>query len=198
VRGEGLSADLDLHVGLLRVPDCFRELSAHDVERRRHGHDDSRRFRRHGSLDMVAVGTQMGGDRNVAQKGEAVVLEMLPLVQILVFDEGVPARGKAVLVEEVIRCGFTEGWLGGLVEYTYLELCRGIPGEVVAGMFEEEGDVAFVTLTAVRIAPDTPVVAANAELARSPDLPVGRHVGNLREPVNPEYVGAGRLPRGDG
>jgi hypothetical protein len=34
--------------------------------------------------------------------GEAVVLEMLPLVQILVFDEGVPARGKAVHVEEVI------------------------------------------------------------------------------------------------
>jgi hypothetical protein len=65
-------------------------------------------------------------------------------------------------------------------------------------MFEEEGDVAFVTLTAVRIAPDTPVVAANAEFARSPDLPAGRHVGNLREPINPEYVGAGRLPRGDG
>ena len=66
-------------------------------------------------------------------------------------------------------------------------------------MLEEEGDGALVLVeTAVWVALDTPVVAADAEGARLDLLAIGQHLADSRVPVDPEEVGAGRLRRRDG
>jgi hypothetical protein len=117
-----------------------------------------------GNLDMVVRVVLRDGD--VTKDGEATVVEMLVLVQILVFHEVyfAPAEGRPL--EGALRYVFGAGWHPVPVEYAQLALCRGSAGLFVARLLEEDGDVALVQIGAtVWIACKTPVVAADVERA---------------------------------
>ena len=86
VRGELLSvSDFNLDVGFLCLPEGFRQ-AIHVERRRRLGE-----FLRRSDLVGVVVRAQPEVDGDVAEDGEAVVLEVLLLVQILEFQEIFPA-----------------------------------------------------------------------------------------------------------
>jgi hypothetical protein len=169
VRREGLAVHLERHVSGL----AGREESAQvTVQLRRWHHHCRRRRSRRCAVDVLGVNLRHHGQ--VAPDGEAVVLEMPRLFQLVPLNES-PESPAAVGEGFHLAGGQGTHRLPAMVEEAEPVLCFDALKDVVVEL-EKEGDVVGpVRSVSVGVVEDVPAVASDAE-GSGLDVAAGRDV----------------------